>query len=105
MDLRDTLTFMSQTRQRRIFLAYKSARRAASGNRFSSSWAWEYVARTFRLPIRHVKDIVADEKRENARREATRGNLAGTGKGPGECMHTGEPRLHRGSEMDGWWPD
>jgi len=60
----------------------------------------EVVARTFCMPVREARDIIEDRKRENAKLEAERGNAAGTGKGPGECMHTGEPGTHAGDELD-----
>jgi hypothetical protein len=90
---------VGQTREDRIWKAYRAAQDAYDYRRGGTP-AIEVVARRFCMPVRHVRDIVEDRKRENAKQEAERGNTAGSGKGPGECMHTGWPRKHRGDDLE-----
>lgn len=53
---------MSQTREDRIWRHYKSLRRTSAEQGFDPNWKWLQLARTWQMPVRAVKDIIAARK-------------------------------------------
>lgn len=53
---------MSQTREDRMWRHYKSLRKTAAQQGFDPNWKWLQLARTWQMPVRQVKDIIAARK-------------------------------------------
>ncbi len=53
---------MAQTVEDRIWLHYKSLRKTQAQEGFDPNWKWLTLARTWRMPVRKVKDIIQARK-------------------------------------------
>lgn len=53
---------MSQTRENRMLRHYRALKKSTDYRRESVGSVWMQLARTWRMPIREVKDIIRDEK-------------------------------------------